>query len=101
MSKLNVTDTYHRGILKPSQVGTFAYVVPSFPDNDVILLPIGWVDSRKFFCAFSETLNDMVNALVDADSPVPAYGEISVLPATEPLPPKHSGEPHLYQLLYG
>ena len=28
VSKLDVTDAYHRGILQPSQVGAFSYVVP-------------------------------------------------------------------------
>ena len=56
------------------------YAVPSVPDNDVILicinlvLPMGWLDSPKFFCAFSETLTDVVNAMVDENLPVPAYG---------------------------
>ena len=54
-SKIDVTDVYHRGTLKPSQVGVFTYVVPSVPDENVILicinlvLPMGWVDSPKFF----------------------------------------------------
>ena len=92
VSKLDVTDAYHRGTLKPSQVGAFAYVVPSVPEDDAILicidlvLPMGWVDSPKFFCAFSETLTDVANTLVYADLPVPAYGAISALPATEPAP---------------
>ena len=91
--KLDVTDAYHRGTLKPSQVGVFAYVVPSVPDDDVILIcidlvfPMGWVDSPKFFVTFSETLTDVTNTLVNADLPVPAYGAISALPATEPPPP--------------
>ena len=96
MSKLDVTDAYHHGTLKPSQVGAFAYVVPSVPEDDVVLvcidlvLPMGWVDSPKFFCAFSETLTDVANALVDADLPVPAYAEISALPAIEPVLPHTS-----------
>ena len=59
VSKLDVTDAYHRGTLKPSQVGAFAYVIKSVPEDDVILictdlvLPMGWVESPKFFCAFS------------------------------------------------
>ena len=106
MSKLDVTDAYHRGTLEPSQVGAFAYVVPSVPEDDAILicidlvLPMGWVDSPKFFCAFSETFTDVANALVDADLPVPVYGAISALPATE-SPPPHFGKPHSYRLLYG
>ena len=83
VSKLDVTDAYHRGTLKPSQVGAFAYIVPSLPDDDAILicinllLPMGWVDSPKFFCAFSETLTDVANALVDADLPVPALWPVA------------------------
>ena len=73
VSKLNVIDAYHYGTLQPSQVGAFAYVVSSVPDNDVIIifidlvLPMGWVDSPKFFCAFLETIINVANALVDAD----------------------------------
>ena len=93
MSKLDVTDAYHHGTLYLSQVGAFAYVVPSVPDDDVILicidlvLPTGWVDSSKIFLDFSETLTDMANTLVDADLPVPSNGAISALPATDPPPP--------------
>ena len=88
-------------------MGAFAYVVPSVPEEDAILicidlvLPMGWVESPKFFCAFSETLTDVANTLVDTDLPVPAYGEISALLATEPPPPPHFGKPHSYRLLYG
>ena len=88
VSKLDVTDAYHHSTLKTSQVSAFSYVIPSVPEDDVIIicidlvLPMGWVDAPKFFCAFSETLTDMLNALVDADLPVLAYGEIPALPAT-------------------
>ena len=51
------------------------------------MLLVVWMDSPKFFCAFSETLTNVAIALVDADLPVPAYGVISALPATEPGPP--------------
>ena len=108
VSKLDLTEAYRRGILKPSQVGEIAYVVPSVPDGDVIIIcidlvfPMVWVDSPKFFCAFSETLTDMENALVDADLPMPSYGAISALPTTEPPPPPpHFSKPHPYIMLYG
>ena len=58
VSKIDVTDVYHCGTLKTSQVGAFAYVVPLVPDENVILiciylvLPMKWVESPKFFCAF-------------------------------------------------
>ena len=75
------------------QVGAFAYVVPSAPGYEGIIICIdlvflmGWVDSPKFFCAFSETLTDVANALVNTDLPVPSYGAISDIPATGPGPP--------------
>ena len=31
VSKLDVTDAYHRGTVKPAQVGAFAYVIPLAP----------------------------------------------------------------------
>ena len=96
VSKLDVTDVYHRGTLRPCQVGTYAYVIPLAPgDKGCIIcidlvLPMGWVDSTKFFCASSETLTDVANALVDTDLPVPSYGDISQIPATSPPPPPHT-----------
>ena len=74
-------------------MGAFVYVVPSDPDNYGIIvcanmvLPMGWVDSPKFFCAFPEMLTDVVNALVNAYLPVPYYGAISGLPSTGTGPP--------------
>ena len=53
---------------------------------DLVLL-MGWVDSPKFFCAFSETLTDGTNALVDMDLPVLSYRSISKIPATRLGPP--------------
>ena len=112
VSKLDVTDEYHHDTLKLSQVGMFAYVFPLVPDDDSILICIDlvllmvWVESPKFFCAFSETLIDVANALVDADLSFPAYGTISAILATgpappAPLPPQHPDKPHPYQLLHG
>ena len=86
-----MTDAYHHDTLQPSQMSAFAYISPSVPDDDVIIIcidlvfPTGLVDSPKFFCAFSETLTNVANTLVDTDPPVPAYGYISALPATETI----------------
>ena len=47
VSKMDITDAYHRGTLWPSQVGTFTYVVPSAPEEYGVIiciylvLPIG------------------------------------------------------------
>ena len=37
---LDVTNYYHSSPLWPSQVGAFAYVVPSDPDDDCIIICI-------------------------------------------------------------
>ena len=61
VSKLDVTDAYDRGTVKPAQVDAFAYVIPSEPGDKGIIICIGlvllmgWVDSPKFFCTFWQT----------------------------------------------
>ena len=63
VSKLYVTDAYHRGTIAPAQLGAFAYVIPSVPGYEGIFICIdlvllmGWVDSPKFFCAFFGNAN--------------------------------------------
>ena len=77
VSKLYSTYTYHYDTLWPSQVGDFAYVVPTVPDDDCIIiyidlvLPMIWVDSPNFFCSFLETLMDVANSLVGMVLTVP------------------------------
>ena len=93
VSKLDVTDAYHCGNVKPTQVDAFAYATSSAPGEEgtiiciELVLPIGWVDPPKFFCAFLETLADVANTLVDSDLPVSSYGAIYEIPATGPRPP--------------
>ena len=68
------------------------YVVQSSTEGDGVIicidlvLLIGWVDSPKFFCAFSESLTDVSNSLVNTELPVPAYDAIAKIPATPPPP---------------
>ena len=99
VSKLNVTYTYHCGTLWPSQVSTFAYIAPLVPEDYCIIicinmfLPMGWVGSPKFFCAFSETLTGVANALVDIELLVPTYGSIVKIRTTRP------GPPHMHESL--
>ena len=71
------------------------YVVPLAPEENCIIIFIdlillmGWVDSTKFFCEFSEKLKDIANALIDAELPVPAYVAIVKTLTTRPPPPTH------------
>ena len=59
VSKLDVPDVYHRVPCMPLQVGAFAQVVPSALGGKVCIIyiylvpQIGWVESPKFFYAFS------------------------------------------------
>ena len=48
---------------------------------------MGWVESPKHFCAFSETLTYVANALVYKSLPLLAYGSIFAIPETNPGPP--------------
>ena len=81
-SHMDVTYAYHRGTLRTAQVGAFTYIVPAAYEGDCVIfcinlvLPMGWVDSPKYFCTFSETLTDVANALVHTPLPVPAYSAI-------------------------
>ena len=74
-------------------MGAFTYVVPvASEDNCVIfciilVLPMGWVDSFKYSCIFSETLTYVVKVLVHTCPPVPAYSTISEIPDTGQDPP--------------
>ena len=69
------------------------YIVPSAPvDNCIIIfidlvLPMGWLDSPKFFCAFSETFTDAADSLFDTELPVPSYSAISKIRSKRQLPP--------------
>ena len=105
VSKLDVTDAYQRGTLKPAQVGAFVYVIPLAPGDEGhiicinLVLMMRWVDSPKFFCGVSETLTDMANALVDKDLPVPSYGTISKISETR-LGPPHTPESLTHTYFY-
>ena len=78
VSNMDVMDAYHRGMICPSYLGSFAYAIPSADDDVCIIICIGmilhmgWLNSHKFFCKFSEKLTDMENDLVNMSLPVPA-----------------------------
>ena len=107
MSKLDVIYAYHHGTFQKSWVGTFTYVIPLATSNDCIIicmnvvLPIGWLDSPKFFCAFSETLMDMVNALVHTSLPELGHWAITKISETGPGPPHNLDSlTHIYSYMY-
>ena len=93
VTKIDVADASHHGIIWTSQVVSFAYVIPLAADNDSVIifvnmvLLMGWVGSPNFFCVFSETLADVVNALVHTSIPVPEYRFIAKITEKAPCPP--------------
>ena len=81
LSKWDISDAFHRCNLRPSDVGSFAYVVPALPsDPDVLIcidlvLPMGWVNSPDLFCSTSETVADIANQLLSQpETQTPIYG---------------------------
>ena len=46
-----------------------------------------WVDSPKFFYAFSKTLVDVANTLIHMSVSVPGCGAIAKIPETGIVPP--------------
>ena len=93
VSNLDVVDAYHRGTLHPSQVGSFAYAIPSAANGNCIIvcanmvLPMRWGYLTKFFFLFSETITGVADSLVHTSFPVLCYGAISKIPDIGPGPP--------------
>ena len=73
-------------------MGAFDYVFSEEAKDDCVItcieivLPMVWVESPKHFYAISETLTDMVNALLHKSLPVRAYRSIYATPETGPGP---------------
>jgi hypothetical protein len=67
LPRFNLGDGYYRVPLAPHVALQLAVVIP----NDIatappliaipLTLPMGWAQSPPFFCAFTETITDMVN----------------------------------------
>ena len=103
---MDVIDAYHCSTLRPSQVGVFACVIPLSAYGYCIIiyinlvLPMRWLESPKYFGAFSETLMDVANALAHMLLPAPGYRAISDIPETGPGPALYPGKHYPYILLY-
>ena len=91
LSKWDISDGFHRCLIRPADVGAFTYVVPPLPGDTAIylcidlVLPMGWVNSPPFFCAASETAADLANAYIkDPTTPwvpyKPTVGKYSTTP---------------------
>ena len=58
VSKLDATDAYHCGTVKPAQVNAFVYIIPLATGDEGkiicidLVLPMGWVDFPNFSTYF-------------------------------------------------
>ena len=61
ISKWDISDAFHRCLLRPADIGAFTYIVPPLPSDISTLLcidfvlPMGWVNSTYMFYVASET----------------------------------------------
>ncbi len=70
--RLNVQDIPHLGVAFPTYEGEEPMV--AFP----LVLPMGWIESPPWFCAATETVADLANALpADQEFPVHFHAELS------------------------
>ena len=98
---MDVTYAYHCGTLRMFQVGTFSYAFASVPGYYGVIicidifLPMVWMDSPKFFYAFSKILTDVATVLADTALRVLEYGSIAKISAIGRLPPF----PHAWEIL--
>ena len=65
VSKMDVTDEYHRVTVTLSQVGVFAYIVPLALEDEgciiciYLVLPMVWVESPKFFRVYENAQKNL------------------------------------------
>jgi hypothetical protein len=69
ITKINLADSYYRVPLNPSAALALAVVIPSDTTEQSLIalplvLPMGWAHSPPppYFCVFTKTITDMVNA---------------------------------------
>ena len=93
LSKWDISDAFHRCLLRLGDIGAFTYVVPQLP-TDIstllcidLVLPMGWVTSLDMFCAASETVDDVANGyLLNPTSAFTIYLPTSLTYSLDPSP---------------
>ena len=67
LSEWEISDAFHRCLLRPADIGAFTYVVPPLPMDTSNLLcidlviPMGWLNSPDVFCVVLETVADVAD----------------------------------------
>jgi hypothetical protein len=88
LAKIDLADGYYRVPLSPATALNLAVVIPNDMPNPSpplvaipLTLPMGWAQSPPFFCAFTETVADLVNATLH----IP-HADHTLLERTQALP---------------
>jgi hypothetical protein len=88
-SKLDLADGYWRMIVEREARYNFAYVMPDVPGAEIkVVIPsalqMGWNESPAYFCATTETVRDISQAWIDAETPLPVHTMEEFTTPTEP-----------------
>jgi hypothetical protein len=80
-SKLDIKDSYRRGVVRQDEEWNFAYVLPPATLDEPIqlvipsLLQMGRTDSPSYFCAAFETGRDVAESLVNCGAPTRTHDD--------------------------
>ena len=94
ISKWDISDAFHRCLLRPADIDDFTYVVTPLP-TDIstllcidLVLPMGRVNSPDMLYAASETVSDVADGyLLDPTSSFEIYPPTAVTYSLDPSPP--------------
>ena len=75
-AKVDLADGYWRMIVEKEQRYNFAYVLPTKPGMETMIvvpsaLQMGWNESPAYFCATTETVRDVSQAWIDDQAKLP------------------------------
>jgi hypothetical protein len=105
-SKLDLADRYWRMIVTREERCNFAYVMPSKPGEELMIvarsaLQMGWNGSPAFFCATTETVRDVSQMWIDQGTELPAQAmESLVEPTLTPRRQSSTGASHQWSGVY-
>lgn len=112
LSKVDITDGFHRAWLEASNTPKLAVVFPSRENEEPLVglpltLPMGWKELPPHFCAATETVADIANQELQRHTTFPAHWlddlakvkweELWTAVAAKPI--KRSDDPHCDQPL--
>lgn len=95
-SKIDLSDGFWRIIVNKAECSNFAYVLPDPPGHPIRLviphaLQMGWAESPGYFCAATETGRDVMQAIIEAETPLPAHPLETYMTPTTPAKRQEAG----------